>query len=407
MPNLRIGILAPTPVGPGGTTSGRVLPMARALAASGHQVDVFLPGPADPLTNDRLTGSAANQTLNFVALPGTGRGPTAPFRRPLYQVGLALGGFWRLATGDYDAIHIFKPTGATGLALALLWAIRAAPAVILDTDAWEGPEAWSPLKFPSSLRRAWGRLQEQVYLRTNDAVTAASNRLLERLGRTQLQTKVANFYDQERYHDWAREDLRTSGRKALGLDLDQKVVLFYTRFAEYPVDSYAALIEAIRTTLPGTRIVVLGDGGQSESDRLRGVLNRSGVTDDVLHLGWVERDLLPAILASCDVACLPALDTPVNAAACPIRFVDLLVVGLPVVAHNVGEAPTYVMPGRNGRLLPPSAGPRQLAGAIGELIEQPRRRDVDHYSRMRISGDLSPDSAARSLERVYQRVIAS
>ena len=398
MSALRIGMLAPAPLAESGTTAARVLPMARALARVGHRVDVHVPAFSDTdseMANPRLAGLAN----------------AAPCRWPLVggwltAVVLALVGAWRLSRGGYDVVHLFRPTGATGFASALLWILRPGPAVVLDADAYEGAAAMSPLEFPSIVRRWWADLQQHTYRRTNDAFTAASAFLLRRGGQNRLQTQIPNFADPVRHRDWSRPGLRRQGRRALGIADSSPAVLIYTRFAEYPIDSYAELVEAIREMVPEAVVLILGDGDRGEAGRLQKALVRKGLERGVLQLGWTEPDLLPAILASCDAACMPALDTVANAAACPVRYVDLLTAGLPIVAHNVGEASTYVMPGRNGRLLPAGGSVRSMARALRELLLRPRDRDLDYYSRMRIEGDLAPINAARSLERIYARAIA-
>ncbi len=395
---LRIGMLAPVPLAATGTTAARVLPMARALAATGHRVEVHIPGyPGSTRTaeNPRLIGLATAGPLRLPLIGGW-----------LRAVALVVIGVWRLGRGGYDVVHLFRPTGANGLAAALLWALRPGPAVVLDADACEGAAAHSPLEFPSPVRRWWADLQEQTYLRTNDAFTAASEYLLHRRDRVRLQAHIPNFCDPVRHRDWSRPGLRAQGRHALGIPDQTPAVLIYTRFAEYPIDSYADLIAAVRSEVPGAIVLVLGDGERGQGKRLHSSLRRRWLNHDVLHLGWTEPELLPPILASCDAVCMPALDTIANASACPVRYVDLLAAGLPVVAHNVGEASTYVMPGRNGRLLPAAGDPRQMARAVRELLLRRRDRDLRYYCRMRIDGDLSPASAARNLERIYGQAIA-
>ena len=398
MSALRVGMLAPVPLAATGTTASRVLPMARALAAVGHSVDVHVPAYAGP-GPDR-----GNLNLKGLATAGPCRWPLVGGW--LTSLVLALAGAWRLGRGGYDVVHLFRPTGATGFAAALLWILRPGPAVVLDADAYEGAAGMSPLEFPSIIRRWWTDLQERTYRRTNDAFTAASEFLLRRGGRDRLQAQIPNFSDPVRHRDWSRPGLRDQGRAALGIPERSPAVLIYTRFAEYPIDSYADLVEAVRESVPSAVVMVLGDGDRGEAGRLNKALVRKGLGRGVLQLGWTDAELLPAILASCDAACMPALDNVANAAACPARFVDLLTAGVPIVAHNVGEASTYVMPGRNGRLLPAGGSARSMARALRELLLRPRDRDTDYYSRMRIEGDLAPMNAARNLERIYARAMA-
>ena len=109
---MRVVLIAPFATAPKGTTSARVLPLARALAAKGHDVTVLVPPYDNPQESGRRfqVGAARVETLHVQE----GIPEQSP-RQALLQPQLA----WKLARRalalNPDVVHIFKPKAVTGL----------------------------------------------------------------------------------------------------------------------------------------------------------------------------------------------------------------------------------------------------------------------------------------------------
>jgi D-inositol-3-phosphate glycosyltransferase len=126
--------------------------------------------------------------------------------------------------------------------------------------------------------------------------------------------------------------------------------------------------------VPDTELHVAGGppaaelGGDPEARRLRELATQVGVADRLVLRGRVERDDMPALLASADaVVCAPWYE--------PFGIVPLeaMAGGVPVVATAVGGQIDSVVHGRTGLHVPPR-DPVALAGALTGLLAAPDRR---------------------------------
>jgi glycosyltransferase involved in cell wall biosynthesis len=78
--------------------------------------------------------------------------------------------------------------------------------------------------------------------------------------------------------------------------------------------------------------------------------------------------------------------------------------GVPPVATRVGGIPEVVLDGESGRLVEPG-DPGALAGAILELAIDPAERERLGESAIHASSSCDLESAVRSLEALYERVV--
>ncbi len=396
---MKIAMFAPFALWPKGTTVARVLPMARALVAAGHECLVVVP-PYDNPAEAREPEREGALTVEWLRVPAAGLPLVGA---GIAQAALTVSGFRRLKAFDPDLIHVFKPKAVSGAVQALLWRFGGRAAVVLDCDDWEGRAGWSKLEsYPLAFKMAFD-VQERALLGRNDAATVASHELEERMRRLDPErpvARIANFHDPERHAGWQDPERRGKGRRLMGLDLEVAVGLVYSRFFDYPVEGYGELIGRFLKLAPEAQVVVGGAGKYGQQERLRKLLEAAGVGDRVTWLGWLEADEIGATLAAADVALMPALDTVAGRSKCPARLVDLLVAGTPVAAHDVGEARTYVEDGRNGRLVAPGRAD-ELAEAAVELLDEGARERARAYGDERLAGDLSPGRAAAGLIELY------
>jgi glycosyltransferase involved in cell wall biosynthesis len=131
-------------------------------------------------------------------------------------------------------------------------------------------------------------------------------------------------------------------------------------------------------------------GGAYERE-LRDEAHRLGVSERVVFAG--ARDDVPALLAGCDVFCLPS-----SAEGLPIVVLEAMASARPVVASPVGGTPELVAEGVTGLLVAPE-DPEALAAALASLLAD--------AGRARAMGEAGRDRVRRefSLERSTARVL--
>ena len=93
---------------------------------------------------------------------------------------------------------------------------------------------------------------------------------------------------------------------------------------------------------------MIGKGLFGEENKLRKLAEEAGIGDSVIIMGWIEPQLLSSYLAAADVAIYPMDDNILNRAKCPLKLIDLLSVGLPVVAERVGQVGEYIQHRKSG-----------------------------------------------------------
>jgi len=358
---LRVTFVAPFGLCRRGTTRARVIPLAAALAAGSLHVRVVIPNwdcPRPP------QGPCRAGAAEIVYLGGR-----ATLRQPLdarllhqtYQTALA---------GNPDVVHCFKPIGYSGAVALLLgtlarrvgWRGRLA----VDTDDLEGRAGWAR----RAGRPAWQTLaldwQERRALRAADLVTAASEELVRKaaVGRN---GRAAPVYLPNGVTPPELICAPGQNRPARAPNL-----LLYTRFNEFAPARAAEIVGAILDRVPESRLVVVGDGPAGARSAFRHALEREGAANRTDWLGFLTGPALATVLEADSVALWLFDDNPINRARSPIKLLELLAHGRPVVAEAVGEV--RALCGAGARLVAPGDASRLIECAVA-LLASPRERN--------------------------------
>jgi len=151
-------------------------------------------------------------------------------------------------------------------------------------------------------------------------------------------------------------------RTGLGISPDTTVIATAGRLTA--VKGQATLIRAVADILRQRKkivLLILGEG-ELRSD-LEALSTDLGVAEAVRFLGW--RPDVAAIMASCDIFCLPSLNEGMGKV-----LVEAMALGKPIIASAVGGIPDLVVPGETGILVQPADG-NALAKAILTLCADP------------------------------------
>lgn len=390
---MRVVMIGPFGLQPRGTMSVRALPMARALAARGHAVNLLLPPWQNPEDAGRCWEDAGVRVEN-IPLP-----PRAPL---LFHLWTARRLAVRAMALRPDVVHFFKPKAYSGLAHFLL-ALRpraGRPRLVVDSDDWEGPGGWNDMTEPVSGRplytpdqRRFFAWQERWGLTHGDAVTVAS-RTLESLVWALGVPPRQVFYVP---NGWSGPEVPPAPQT----DEGPPVILLYTRFFEFPLSRVVGLLRWVREQVPQTRLRVVGKGLFGEEKRLLEEARQAGLAEAIEYVGWVEPARLPEVFAQATLAVYPFDDTLVNRAKCPVKLLDLLGAGVPVVAEAVGEIREVIRHGETGWLVSPG-DERAFAGAVLRLLEEPSlRRRLGIEAARDIRERRSWARLAAEVERAY------
>lgn len=157
---------------------------------------------------------------------------------------------------------------------------------------------------------------------------------------------IPNGVDELEFNpDRYTKDFILKKRQALGIPSDGIVLLYVGRLApeKNPILILKSFIR-IKDKFPSARVVVVGDG--PEKDAMIKFCNKEGLTDLVIFEGF--KNNTADYFAIADIFILPSFKE-----AFGIVAIEALMMGVPVVASEIGELPKIITPGKNGFLANP------------------------------------------------------
>ena len=348
------------------TMAVRALPLAEALAARGHSVRMVL--PRRHAGEPKVPHNPRGVDLHLV-----GRCLGIPLLAQVYQL-LSLAHYtWHWHP---DLLYCFKPIAYSGAVLGFFrWMRRFGlfhGSIVLDSDDWEGDGGWNERQsFPGWVKRLI-TMQERWTLTHADLVTVASRALVRRV----KQLGVDRLLYLPNAPAPSSPGLQTPAdpqlRARLGLE-GRPLLLLYTRFFEYGLDRLLDSLEAIVQEMPETVLLVVGQGLSGEEQELARLAEQRGLAQRIVQAGWLPREEVASYFKAADVAIYPLDDNFLNQTKCPVKLLDLVAGGVPVVADRVGQAEEYLQDGRTGVLVAPG-DVQTMAHAAVELLRDPVRR---------------------------------
>lgn len=137
-------------------------------------------------------------------------------------------------------------------------------------------------------------------------------------------------------------------------------------------DGLDVAIEAlpqIRSRAGPVRLLVVGSGMPAVMDRLRAIAAERGVSDLVHFLGSKPHDELPGIFRQAHIGLAHFQPAPFRVFSFPLKVIEYMAAGMPVIATVDTEAGDLVSRARCGLSLPFDAG--SLADAVSSLLLDP------------------------------------
>jgi phosphatidyl-myo-inositol dimannoside synthase len=254
-------------------------------------------------------------------------------------------------------------------------------------------------------RTAPARTAAARVFRRAGAVTACSTDLASRaiaLGAAPERIEVVPYgVDAARFRPAA--DARAHVRAANGFDAATPLLFAAGRLVSKKGFEY--LIDALRALDSRTRLAIAGAGDLDAELRARAAA--AGVADRVRFLGDVTQDAVASWLAAADVAVVPSVrDASGNVDGLPNTVLEALASGTPVVATPAGGIASAIDDGRTGMLVA-ERDASALATAIAALLADPTRRAaMGAAARAAIEARFGWAAAAARFEAAYDRAIA-
>ena len=167
---------------------------------------------------------------------------------------------------------------------------------------------------------------------------------------------------------------------------------------------FAYLIDAMRGT-GHTRLAIAGEGDLDAELRARA--QATGVADRVHFLGNVGQDDVAAWFAAADVVAIPSVrDDSGNVDGLPNTLMEALASGTPVVATPAGGIGSVVRDGESGRVVPERDAAALRSAITGLLRDPAERARLGAAGRALVQTRFGWGAAAARFEAAYDRALA-
>jgi glycosyltransferase involved in cell wall biosynthesis len=295
-----------------------------------------------------------------------------------------------------DVYQLCKPHPMNGLAVLLASWIRRKP-VYLDCDDYEATSN----RFANRWQQVIVRLFEDGLPRIAQGITVntqfTARRLRELICVDVPIVYVPNGVDRQRFAQVP--DVPPSILKAeLGLTDGVVVYVGSMSLTSHAVDLLLDAFVYVRRRLPTAKLVLVGGG--EDFSALKHYAIRLGLDDSVVFVGRVAPHRVSAYYAIGDVSVDPVRDTPGMQARSPLKVIESLVCGVPVVTSDIGDRAVQLAEG--GGLLVPPADAASLGDALGAMLENDDLRRRLSLEATSVGAQYYWDELVRDFMRVYR-----
>ena len=349
---------------------------ARGLAARGHNI-TFLAEP-----NSNVEQSAARMATVASRLGGTDpvtRSEVPPFEvTPFAFEGLWFFSAWRLRHlfRQWDADFVFVHTEREHL--------------IAATACWLGRRGKIVRRTPAScelLPRAHGRLgswlTETTYLFSSEA-----DQRLAKLPRTSRTTIARLGVDASRYPD------RSVAPEEPKPEDIRYIICVYDPTSRGRAATAIRTVSMLAPRHPYLRLIIFGAGSDSEDLRMQ------AAALDVMHLVSFlgERDDHLTLMRDAELGWVVA-----EADTAAYGILDLMALGIPVIAADGGVAETYVANQISGSLIPADDAATTAAAVVTLLASEEQRKAMGSAARARVAREFPEQAMIDGFEEALSR----
>jgi len=289
---------------------------------------------------------------------------------------------------DADLLHLHS--NGLIIEVASAWAGRRGLPTILTlygTEVWHYRPRWPIDPF----RRAYDRASHVTFY-SQGLLNHARQIGLDRPGLSVVYPAVAEAFQPR------DTETRETWKRSMGL-AGWRVILNVKRL--HPLAGQDILIDAfarLAGSRPDVRLVICGTGPMREA--LEDQARRTGVGNRVTFTGLVANAEVARLAAVADVFALPS-----RLEALPTVAVEALAAGTPVVsADHPGGVELHELFGDDVRLVPRERAD-ELAGALTDLLDRPRR--ATSQTRDLVRSRFGPDAVDAAYAALYDRFARS
>jgi len=368
---------------------GRWLPIARALVELGHEVHLLLLHPTFDTCETRAFVREGVHVryvaqMHVYGYPGARRYFSAP-----RLIGVSLSAVRALARAAIairaDAIHICKPQPINALA-GWLTRLRTGCRWYLDCDDYEAEAN----RFGGGWQKSLVRWFEDTLPKHTDGATVNTRFLFQRL--VELGVPRAKIhYVPNGIHAPQTIDVHTPSQPIVAYVGTMSKISHGT---DLLLDAFARVHAQFATA----QLWMIGDG--DDRPALEAQSAQLGIASVVRWWGRVAPSEVPSLLTQAVCSVDPVSDAPAMRARSPLKIVESLALGVPVVTGDVGDRRETLSDGACGVIVRAGDADDLANGILSVLTDAALRAYLAHEA-IRRSRDFDWRTLAREWAGVY------
>ena len=169
------------------------------------------------------------------------------------------------------------------------------------------------------------------------------------------------------------------------------------------IDNLIRAVGLLRDSGLDVKCLVVGDG--PERDRLSALVDELGLGDHVVLTGHVPNSEILDYYAAIDLFVIPRIDDRAARLVTPLKPLEAMAMGIPVIAADLPALRELVSPGERGEVFRPS-DPEHLADIAGDLlVDDDRRMKYAAAGRAWVESDRTVEANAHRYASILRSVL--
>ncbi len=296
-----------------------------------------------------------------------------------------------------DVIHISKALPMNGLA-GLLGARLSHRRLYLDVDDDEAASNRFGGEWQRNMVKWW---EDRLPLSARGVTVNTSysrDRCIEMGVPANHIFFVPNGFDPDRIRPASLNEIK-SVRTRWNLSGKQVVLFLGTlNLANHPILLLLDAFEIVRAANPNATLLLVGGGEGYE--RVGKEIDARGLGNAVVLAGRVDPVEVASIYAASHLVVDPVFNDNVARARCPLKIVESLAMGIPVVTGDIGDRSAMLDNGRAGVLVEPGSADALAKGIINALDDHVSYEDMAKRAKT-VSQQFRWDRLAEDFVKVY------
>jgi len=172
----------------------------------------------------------------------------------------------------------------------------------------------------------------------------------------------------------------------------RKIVFAGAMYYHRGLDILLKAIPKILKNVPDAKFVLIGSG--AELEKLKKIVSKNNLASSVEFTGWINRDMIPGKISDASVGIGPLRLTDVTTRALPIKVLEYMAVGLPIIAQEGTLSEDVLVNEKNGYFF---NGEDDLVSKITLLLDKPEKIERMSQESTKMVQKFSWDSVIRNI----------